>query len=142
MKPAELKNIRIKMGLTQKQFGDVLGFSREKYIQIETGKRKIDYALELLIREKTSSVINPHKTKDNVTTEPDPVYELKKMQVGHIADSMAIMTNTSTSLVSLDLLCEVLSCVSNQKLEDVKARAKTMLRERGQSLQLVLEAVF
>lgn len=34
MKPAELKNIRIKMGLTQEQFGDKLGFSREKYIQL------------------------------------------------------------------------------------------------------------
>lgn len=142
MKSKELKNIREKLGLTQKDFASLLGFSREKYSQLELGKKAIDYADELLVKSKAQDAYNTHSDSVSTVNEPSAGYKFNQKQLGQAADSIAIMTNTSTSLVSLDLLCEVLSYVSGQPLADIKVRASAMLEDRGQKLQHVLRSVF
>lgn len=51
MRPAELKNIRIKAHLTQREMADQLGITRPALTQYETGARSIPLYIMKLVNE-------------------------------------------------------------------------------------------
>jgi DNA-binding XRE family transcriptional regulator len=50
LKPAELRSIRRRLGLTQRQMAAKLGLSRTSYGAYENGRRKVRIVIELAVR--------------------------------------------------------------------------------------------
>ncbi|MBK7692138.1 MAG: helix-turn-helix domain-containing protein [Bacteroidetes bacterium] len=150
MTPKQLQKIRKGLKYNQTDFAKLLGFSREKLSLLERGVSKIDYATELVINDVVNSVNNPQKKRNSKAKVSNTKFD-GDQQVGYSGAnpflnqdqmSMAMMVNASTASVSLDLICEILSVVSDRPLEEIKGRASSMLKERGAKLQVVLDSLF
>lgn len=128
MTSEEFKALRKKLNLTQSQMAELLGRSEDWVKSIERKVRPLNPASIALIREKTTGVQSTLSQAKAVQSE----FEKKKDQLKQTGFSAQlpsaseeqmltlIMANNTTSSVTLELLCEVLSKVSGQNLKTVK----------------------
>lgn len=143
----QLRKERTQLGLTQVQFAELTGYSREKIISLE--------ATEGVIPKRNLAVIQAaieNVKKNNIYkkgTETRTKQAVKKLnQSGFISEpipdlnnqqmSMAIMTTAATSAASLEILSEVLSIVSKGSLDEAKEKARKLAQEKGLTLNYVL----
>lgn len=145
----ELKALRETLGLSQKELARRIGRSESFVISAETGRRPITAANEFLIIEKTKDqqqkVKKLHEQqnqfKGNVEKLKQQGFSSEKPGDSNFNIMMAVMANATTSSVTLDLVCEVLSKVSGQDLKKVQERASRLAQERGQKLSAVLDVL-
>lgn len=82
----EIKQIRITQNLTQQDFADQLGITRELLNKVESGKRSVSKATELLVKDFVKT-----KESEQVSHETNSVNEYDH------SDSYAPKTKTATS---------------------------------------------
>ena len=149
MTSEEFKHLRESLGLTQKEIADLIGLSHDYVRSIEGKRRIITPANELLIYNRTREASQQAmRTKDVQSKFNKNISDLKSKGYSDVLPQhnesmmMITMANATTSSVTLDLVCEVLSSVSGENLRLVKARAKKLGQEKAQKLDAVLTAMF
>ena len=149
MSPTDFKELRKKLGLNQEKMAELIGLSYDTVQSIEQGRREISIGNAALIEKRTKGVLSTLDAAKKAQEEyGSKVSELEGIGYGKALPEgnndqmmLMIMANNTTSSVSLELLCEVLSKVSGQKLTQVKARAKALAQEKAQKLSAVMDAM-
>jgi DNA-binding XRE family transcriptional regulator len=148
MNSEEFKKLRLLTALTQEEFAALIGLSHSYVQSVESGRRTITPANELMIINRTQQVVQQVAKVKGVQNEfRKNVEELKSkghteaLPIHNDSMMMTIMANATTSSVTLDLVCEVLSSVSGVNLRSVKARAKKLAQEKALKLGAVLDVM-
>lgn len=135
-----LKHLRKNAKLTQAELAVLMGVSRDVIINMENGHTKISGPKQKLLEQiillkKSGDLQHSTASKEVILTEKMP-------HLGENQLEMAVMTNLSTSSASLELICEILSCVKKESLDQVKARAQKLTSEKARSIEQFLAAIF
>lgn len=146
----ELKKLRESLGLNQQEMAELTGITLPMISSMESGRRAITTKSELKIIASTKArKLEINKVRAVQDSHADKVAEMEGLGYGNAMPTsntdqmmMMIMANNTTSSVTLEFVCEVLSNLTDQKVDAVKVRAKQLMQEKAQKLSAVLDVIF
>lgn len=131
----ELKELREKAGLLQEELGALVGLSRFTVINHESGHTKISNATARMYESVLKDSTFQENLGKDIKSSKKPVL-LNEAQNSHIN-----LITASTSSASLELLCEVLSAVTQEPLDSVKARARALTVVKSRNVEKFLKTM-
>ncbi len=139
MNATEFKLLRKKAKLTQAELAVLMGVHRETILNIENGTTPIKKATETFML----TITGPDKSRNTLhSSESEVEYGHKKKRYAPEDMNLVTIGTSSTSSTSLELICEILSVVTSEPLESVKARARLLMNTKAKSVEDFLSAVF
>lgn len=134
----DLRKIREAQNLSQKQVASMMGIHRETLMNLEKLEVDIPLEKELLFL----SVMGMESGRKIQHTEDEgSMYGTHQLALDKVQRSNLEIVTSATSSASLELLCEVLSAVTNEPLESVKERARELTVIKTRSVEKFLKTI-
>jgi len=149
MKQEEFRNYRAMLAMTMSELAKETGIPESTLRAAEYRKQGLNEKYEEVLYEKTKARYDKMRelqlTRANFSNETQKNIKARhpaKVPYDSNFNTMTlIMANATTSSVTLELVCEVLSKVSNQDLKNIQAKARKLAKEKGQQLNAVLDVL-